>query len=240
MGLTIHYKITPRQRIDARRAQSIAAAAHDAVAGLTKDSPYAHLSDLKPADPEDPWLECRFFRKVDTHTTRGFCVPPLRGFYFDLDRAQDCETARFGLCEYPATFRGEDGRRLRTGIGGWRFHAFCKTQYASLHGWEPFFASHKLVIEAALVWGKVGCDVTLIDEGNYWPGENVEELRVSLNTMNGIVAALGGAMKDAADDGGSSIQSPIFAHPRFEHLETEGMAAHAVAIRDTVSAMTGK
>ena len=42
--------------------------------------------------------------------------------------------------------------------------------------------------------------------------------------MNGIVAGLAGALKDAAeDDGGPPVQSPIFAHPQFERLEAEGV-----------------
>jgi hypothetical protein len=56
--------------------------------------------------------------------------------------------------------------------------------------------------------------------------------------MNRIVAGLGGALKDAADNDGPTIQSPIFAHPQFELLEAEGMTAHGAAIEQTVNALT--
>lgn len=229
MGLTIHYTLTPSEPINATEAERLVAAGHAAI---------ARVSELKPAEPDHLWLRGTILRKVDAYTTRGFSVPPKRGSFFHLTLAPDCEPAFFGLCEYPATLRLEDGRRLRTGFGGWRFHASCKTQYASLHGWEPFFASHTLVIEAALAWQALGCDVKLLDEGDYWPGHDTELLRTKLNQMNGIVAALGGALKDADDDNGPPVQSPIFAHPHFERLEAEGLNANAAAIRHAVRVIT--
>jgi hypothetical protein len=238
MGLTIHYTITPRQPIPATEARRIVTASHAATARLVRRRDQAQLSELLEADPDDPWIQGRIFRKVDAFTTCGYDVPPLRGTTFCLDSGRDCETARFGLCEYPATLRLKDGRRLRTGIAGWRFQAFCKTQYAGLHGWQPFFASHKLVIDAALVWQKLGCDVQLTDEGEYWPGQNIKTLRASLDRYNRIVAGLGGALKDAADAGGPRVESPIFAHPRFEYLEAEGQATHDAAIRQTIATIT--
>lgn len=240
MGLTIHYTITPRQPIDATEARRLIYAACAATRRLVRRRGYSHVTRPKEADPEDIWLQGTILRKVDAYTTRSYSVPPRLGGYFELTLGQDCETALFGLCEYPATLRLPDGRRLRTGLGGWRFHACCKTQYASLHGWEPFFASHKLVIDAALVWQKLGCNVELIDEGNYWPGRKTEVLRTNLNQMNGLIAAMGGALKDANDEAGQSIDSPIFAHPRFEHLEAEGLSAHAPAIQQAVDGLTQK
>jgi hypothetical protein len=49
-------------------------------------------------------------------------------------------------------------------------------------------------------------------------------LRRTLDEMNGVVAAAAGAMRDldAAKGRPSQVQSPIFAHPQFEHLEAEG------------------
>lgn len=232
MGLTIHYTITPRGPLDATEARRLVFAAHDATARLVRTRSLARLSAVQAANPDNLWLKGSFFRKEDAYTTRSYRVPPKRGHYFELTLAEACETARFGLCEYPATLRLPDGRRLRTGSGGWRFHAFCKTQYASLHGWEPFFASHQLVIDAALVWGKLGCDVALMDEGDYWPRGNPDVLRTNLDEMNGLVAALGGALKDAGDEaGGPTVESPIFEHPRFEQIEAEGQTAHAETIR---------
>jgi hypothetical protein len=38
--------------------------------------------------------------------------------------------------------------------------------------------------------------------------------------MNGIVAAMGGVLKDTGDS--PVVQSPIFRHPQFEHLEHKG------------------
>jgi hypothetical protein len=74
---------------------------------------------------------------------------------------------------------------------------------------------------AALVWKRLGCDLKLIDEGRYWPGRSKTRLRQNLGDYNHLVAGLGGALKDAAKERGDSVESPIFAHPRFEHLEPE-------------------
>jgi hypothetical protein len=79
-----------------------------------------------------------------------------------------------------------------------------------------------------------------MDEGGYWPGRKTETLRANLNQMNGIIAALGGAFKDATDEGGPNIESPIFAHPNFEHLEVEGLTANAPAIQQAVATLTDK
>lgn len=230
MGLSIHYTLKPRHPIGASEATSLVSAAHAATAQLVRDHAFARVSDLQPAEPDNPWLQGTIFRKVDTYTSRGFSVPPKRGSYFHLTLAPDCEPAFFGRCEYPAILLLEGGRRLRTGLGGWRFRASCKTQYASLHGWEPFLASHRLVIDAALVWENLGFDVQLLDEGDYWPGDNTETLAIKLNQINGIVAAMGGALKDATNENGPPVQSPIFAHPQFERLEAEGLAANTDAI----------
>jgi hypothetical protein len=76
-----------------------------------------------------------------------------------------------------------------------------------------------------------------MDEGGYWPGRKTETLRANLNQMNGLIAALGGAFKDAADEGVPGIESPIFAHPRFEQLEAEGLAANAPAIHQAIDVL---
>jgi hypothetical protein len=55
--------------------------------------------------------------------------------------------------------------------------------------------------------------------------------------MNCAIAAAAGAMKDFDKaSGAEGVQSPIFAHPQFEHLEAEGAArGHAAALRKALS-----
>ena len=55
--------------------------------------------------------------------------------------------------------------------------------------------------------------------------------------MNGAIAAAAGALKDMDGAAGAAgVQSPIFAHPQFEHLEAEGAARGcAAALRKALS-----
>ena len=80
----------------------------------------------------------------------------------------------------------------------------------------------------------MGLTVEINDEGEYWPGRDEAALRLNVGQMNGAIAGAAGAMKDAAGD--DSIQSPIFAHPQFEHLEAEG-AASVQPLRKAVELM---
>ena len=71
----------------------------------------------------------------------------------------------------------------------------------------------------------------------YWPGRNEAALRQNVEQMNCAIAAAASAMKDFdRPKGTAGVQSPIFAHPQFEHLEAEGAArGHAAALRNALS-----
>jgi hypothetical protein len=135
----------------------------------------------------------------------------------------------FGLCLRPPTIKA--GRRtLRTGCAGWGYSGFCKTQYASLQGEAHFLKCHRAVIDLLQIWKRLGVDVTITDEGDYWPGRNEAKLLAGVGQMNRLVAALCGALKDAGDEKGSSVESPIFQHGQFELLEAEGLAQNRALI----------
>ncbi len=152
-------------------------------------------------------------------------VLPVAGCLFPVGVGEDCEPLWLGLCRYPLTVRVA-GELRRTKLRGWRLQSCCKTQSASLHGWEHFRRCHLAVIDLLESARRLGCAVTISDEGDYWPGRDEAALRRNVDEMNGLVAATAGALKDAAEDGTGSgaIQSPIFAHPQFERLEAEGAA----------------
>ena len=86
----------------------------------------------------------------------------------------------------------------------------------------------------------LGLRVRLNDEGGYWPHRRLTLVRERLAQMNSVVAALAGALKDAADEtGGQTVQSPIFAPPHFERIEAEGAAANAEHLRSAVATVLG-
>ena len=118
---------------------------------------------------------------------------------------------------------------------GWRLAGFCKTQYASLHGWEHFRHCHTAAVDLLAGLRALGLHVEMNDEGGYWPGRDETELHRNVNQMNGIVAAFAGALKDATDGNGSApLQAPILAHPHFERIEAEGATRHAATVAQAV------
>ncbi len=66
--------------------------------------------------------------------------------------------------------------------------------------------------------------VDVTDEGEFWQTRSEEKLRNRLQQYDGLVAAVGGMLKDASADhgNGSSVVSPIFDYVNFERLEHEG------------------
>jgi hypothetical protein len=44
------------------------------------------------------------------------------------------------------------------------------------------------------------------------------------------MAAFAGALKDAGDEGGPAVESPIFQHTQFELLEAQGLAENPAKI----------
>src|ERR1017187_4387185 len=116
-----------------------------------------------------------------------------------------------GLCRYEK-------------VSGWRLQGFCKTQYASCHGWEHFLKCHRSVIELLRAAEESGLRLKVHDEGGLWETGSPARPRRKPNEYNQGVAAFGGALKDAAETAGVKVQSEIHHHPDFEHLEAAGMA----------------
>jgi hypothetical protein len=100
----------------------------------------------------------------------------------------------------------------------------CKTQYAAEHGWDHFLLCHKRIISLLDFWRQLGVTVEVTDEGGYWETRDEQKLRSALKAYDGLMAALGGAVKDAAEEagGGQRVEAPIFAREDFERLEAEG------------------
>ncbi|OLE52372.1 MAG: hypothetical protein AUI36_18180, partial [Cyanobacteria bacterium 13_1_40CM_2_61_4] len=155
-------------------------------------------------------------------------VPAKRGWMVDIWPGEGCESAEFGLCQYPrrtplrTPFRT---RSVPTGFaGGWLFKGHCKTQYAGEHGSEHFVKCHRQIVSVLDFWRQLGVTVEVTDESEYWQTRSEEKLQAMAKRYDGLVAAVAGTLKDAADktDQKLSIESPIFARKDFERLEAEG------------------
>ena len=223
MGLTIHFDLIAPPETDAARAHELVRQMRRLAQGFKQRG---RLDDVRPIGHEQEALRWAEESKTVPHPWSRGCqssidIPAEEGFLFFVGVGEDCEPLRLALCRYPKSVM-MGGKRYRTKLPGWRFHGFSKTQFASLHGWAHFRRCHTAVIDLLAAIRRLGLEVTISDEGDYWPGRSLPALRRNLDEMNGIVAAAAGALKDADDGEGGGVQSPIFAHRDFERLEAEG------------------
>lgn len=226
MGLTVHFKLTPPPDTDAARAHELVRQMRQRAQGFKQRG---RVEAVLPIGSDRESLRWALDGRSVPHPWKSgrqswIEIPAEEGFLFVVEVGEDCEPLRLGLCHYPKTVV-MGGRRYRTNLKGWQFKGFSKTQYASLHGWEHFRRCHTAVIDLLHGLRRLGLDVEINDEGDYWPGRSVTALRAELDQMNGVVAAAG-AMKDLVGETGAAngIHSPIFGHPNYERLEAEGAA----------------
>ncbi len=87
-----------------------------------------------------------------------------------------CETARFGLCRYPAriereVFSTNNKTSIRTGLTGWQLGTFCKTHFANgrEHGGAKNFLRCHLSVVAILEHAHdLGLLSDICDETGFW------------------------------------------------------------------------
>lgn len=222
MGLTVHYKLAHSGPLTPDGTEALVRTAQRRAAALVRRRELAEIGPVIDAHCVDLLANETVFEKSGRDT---LChdVPVEQGWLFQVWPGEDCETALFGLCRYPARIRV--GRRWRpTGCAGWRWSSFCKTQYAHLHGPEHFLRCHRAVIDLAHIWQRLGCSIRIVDEGGYWPERDEARVLREVGFLECAIAGLAGAAKDATDGRGGEIRSPIFAHPHFERIEAEGAA----------------
>jgi hypothetical protein len=249
MGLTIHYSLASSARSPGRVRELLGQLRSRALdLPLERVSELVELSgaecdlDALPRDHPHRWLLIQAGQYVDC-TARGggtysLRVMPTHVIAFETVPGPGCEPANFGLCRYPATvsFQEEEQyvcgqgfvrprRRLRTGLDGWRWSSFCKTQYAShpdCGGVENFLRCHLVVIKLLDIAQSLGILLDISDEGDFWTKRDVPALAREVGEWNQMIAAFAGRMKDWF---GSDCKAPITDFPDFEHLEAKGRAA---------------
>lgn len=210
MGLTISYTFSTRRKLTLAQVGQIVTR----LQGEARWLGFAEVGERFRVGPDYPGA---------IHIPEGAkkfsdTLPPLRGWLFHATPGAGSESVTTGLCQY-------------RGVPGWRLAGFCKTQYAGQHGWEHFLKCHRAVLHLLCLAETCGLRVEVQDEGGLWETGSLEVLRRNLADYDQCVAALGGALKDAAAETGGKIESPIFNHPQFEHLEARGMAAHGGKVK---------
>ncbi len=76
-----------------------------------------------------------------------------------------------------------------------------------------------LDLEVLDAGANLGVAVTVRDETGYHEHRDEARLLETVHEWNRLIARLAGKLSDATDPHALRVASPIFAHPRFEHLE---------------------
>ena len=236
MGLTIHWNLQAGVR-SAKQAREKLAYLRD----RALDLPFEQVDELvevsddacdfQQRDDEDPlrWL---FVQACEYVEVAGGCytVPPKHVLAFSTVPGPGAEQANFGLCRYPSMIEVNPGPgrdrskspRRRTGLTGWRWTSFCKTQYASnpeCGGVENFLRCHLAVIRLLDYAQELEILESVEDEGGFWQQRDVRALAEEVGQWNTMIAGVAGRLKDAFGD---QMEAAIFEFGAFEYLEAKG------------------
>lgn len=219
MGLTIHYKLSVTKYLSSAVVRELAerTALYARKIGCTEVGQAVRAASNNELAP--------LFVQVGKPEDGCFGhVAPKRGWLVEVWPGAGCESTLFGLCQYPRHVLSRAGK-VSTGYeDGWLLKGFCKTQYAGEHGWEHFLKCHRQIISLLDFWRDLGVTVEVSDEGGYWETRSEEKLRAALRRYDGLMAAVGGMLKDQPSESGKglTVESPIFDYANFERLEHEG------------------
>jgi hypothetical protein len=229
MGLTIHYSLKSdairpeqaRQLVEQLRQAALDLAMAEvgevvAVTGTACDFRTAEDDSLR-------WLLVQARRLIRVGEAYRLVVPQ-RLFAFSTWPGEGCEAANLGLALYPGTVPGREGA-FSTGLSGWSWQSFCKTQYAAnptAGGTTNFVRCHAAVIHLLDRAKALGILESAQDEGHFWEKRDAKALVETVGQWNSQIAALVGVFKDQMP---GDIVAPITEYPNFEHLEADGRKA---------------
>lgn len=263
MGLTIHYSLSlpakttvqeVRQKLGTLRQHCLDLPFQE-VGELMEFK--GEETNFQKRDREDPlrWFLCQADTTVHFEYNRTGKPVPVQGWAdgsygrsvlpehvigFSCYPGNGCEESNVGLSRFPKTIivgnnrTGKDHRIKVTDGEGWRWHSFCKTQYANEHGLENFLRCHLSVVAMLDAAKRIGFEVTVNDEGHYFEKRDVHALIKEIGEWDQMIAAFGGSLKDAAGSVGMTIESPIFDRKDFEQLEMKGQSQLPPGFGDVV------
>ena len=183
MGLTIYYKLSVEKNLTVAVVRELA----ERAAQYAQKIGCAEVSDILRANSDvksAPLFVC-----VGKPENGCFdLIPVKRGWLVEVWPGEGCESATFGLCQYPRRIPYRAGS-VDTGFdGGWLLKGSCKTQHANEHGWEHFLKCHRQIISLLEFWRELGVTVEspifdyanferLEHEGRLEFGRQVDQLR---------------------------------------------------------------
>lgn len=231
MGLTIHYSLTSKSR-SVRNVRSQV----EQLRQRALDLPFQSVTDVVElqghecdwqalADNDlNRWMLIQAGKYIEKNG-RHYSVSPKHLLAFTANPGEGCEAVNIGLCLYPSTLEVEESsgtKRIRTGLSGWSWQSFCKTQYASnpdCGGVENFLRCHLSAIRLLDHAQELGILDEVSDEGGYWDKRDVRSLTEEVGSWNSMIAAWVGEFKDLVSN---DCEAEIAKYPNFEHLEADG------------------
>jgi hypothetical protein len=258
MGLTIHYQLA---------ATGDEAHAHRLVRQLRQvalDLPLEHVGEIaefrgdecngkqRADDAPHRWLLIQARTQIELPVepwekrrgiTREMDVLPRHAIAFETEPGEGCESANFGLCQFPSEICHPEFGKLTTKLKGWSWRSFCKTHYASdprCGGLPNFLRCHLGVVALLDEAKRLGCLGKVSDEGEFWETRSLERLTKEVGEQSAMLASILGMLQDAvgqASGGAGALQAPIAAYPNFEHLEAEGQRLVPEQLKAMLKAM---
>ena len=181
--------------------------------------------------------------KLGEDGSYGRNVLPEHIIGFNISTGMGCEESNVGLSRFPKTVMVKNrasGKSYRLPVadgGNWQWSSFCKTQYANspeCGGLEHFLQCHLSVVAMLDAAKRIGFEVTVNDESDYFEKRDVHGLVKAIGSWDQMLAAFGGSLKDAAGAAGMTIESPIFERKDFEALEMAGQSLLPPGFGDVV------
>lgn len=234
MGLTIHYTLKSSTQ-SMPKVRSLV----EQLRQRALDLPFKEVSNLFEVtgdrcdfekcqeDDRNRWLLIQCGQYVERGRFR-FAVKPKHIVAFSAWPGEGCEEANFGLCRYPGIIQVKDQswphrtRHVRTGLSGWSWCSFCKTEFASnpeFGGLPNFLTCHLAVIATLDHAQDLGVLEHVSDEGEFWERRSLQALAESVGEWNTMLAGVVGKLNDAF---GNNFESEISRFSDFEHLKAVG------------------
>ena len=129
MGLTINYRLSLQKRVAGAVVQELV----KRTVLYARKIGCAEVGEIVPVADDTPGTFWHVL--LERHGERYLrSIPAKRGWVVEVWPGEGCESALFGLCQYPR-FTPHIPNRASTGASsGWDFRSYCKTQYANGHG----------------------------------------------------------------------------------------------------------
>lgn len=163
--------------------------------------------------------------EVATHS-----APPAEVWMFIIDVADGSEPATFALVKYPKTITvknpaypfgegtPEEFIEIPTGITGWHWKSFCKTQFASRNGILNFMRGHVgLVTFLDFVKKFTPLETEVSDDGNFWETRNLVNLSTEIQEWDEMLKGLASGFSEA------NSTSPIREWNPYDNEPPEGL-----------------